>query len=334
LKISFACWDYDRILPLVNGRVKIDNIELAYTPLWVQETFSRMLRSQEFDVAEMSLGAYVGSLSQKNPPFVAIPIFPSRMFRHGSIFVNSHSEIKYPRDIIGKKVGLPEYRQTATVWMRGILSEKFNVPVTSVQYFVGRLESKVNGKYFYDLSNTEILPRRSDINIVRISQGSSLSAMLEKGEIDVLYSALPPSCFLSGYPHVDRLFPNYRDVEEAYFRETSIFPIMHVIVIRRELYESNKWLAMSLYKGFEEAKDLVFDDVYKKTGGAHVKSMLPWFTSEMERTIQIMGVNYWPYGLKNNLKTLETFLKYFLDQGLSEKLLAPSEMFAQELLST
>ena len=340
LRLSFACWDYDRILPLTDGRVSVEGVDLVYLRLWVQEIFFRMIKHQEFDVSEMSLASYVSSLASGRSPFIAIPVFPSRMFRHGCIFINRKSGIKQPKDLIGKKVGVPEYRQTASVWIRGILSEKYGVPVSSVKYLHGPLEdmAKVDRRYFYDLSSTEIKPHKPEISLEPIEKGRTLSGMLENGEIDALYSAIAPSSYFRRSSVVGRLFPDFGVVERQYFGESGVFPIMHTIVLKRSVYEGDRWLAMTLYRAFQRAKEVAFEEMLQGSeawyGAGHSKSMIPWFASVIEEAIQLMGFNYWPYGLRDNLKTLSTFTSYLHDQGLTERLLDPKEIFTPETAET
>lgn len=320
LKLTFACWNYDRTRALADGRVRPDGIELNYLDLPVEETFFRMLRHREFDVAELSLSSYVVSLFRKPQPFIAIPIFPSRVFRHSSIYVNAAAGIRTPKDLIGKRVGNPEYQLTALVWIRGILADHYGVPAKSVTYLTGGEEEPGRGeKLKLDLP--------ADIKVERIGAKQTLSAMLASGEIDALYSPRMPSSFARGDGKVKRLFENYVEVEKQYFRDTGIFPIMHTVAIRREVYEANRWIAQSLVKALSAAQQQTYDDLYQT---AALKAMLPWLTAHVEETRREMGHDFWPYGLEKNHKTLATFLRYSYEQGLSKRLLKPEELFASE----
>jgi 4,5-dihydroxyphthalate decarboxylase len=324
LKLTFACWNYDRTRALADGRVRPEGIELNYLDLPVEETFFRMLRHREFDVAEMSLSSYVVSLFRKPQPFIAIPVFPSRLFRHSSIYVNAASGIKAPKDLIGKRVGNPEYQMTAPVWIRGILADHYAVPVKSVTYCSGG-EEEPNRPEKLKLD----LP--ADIRIEHIGAKQTLSAMLASGEIDALYTARMPSSFVKGDGRVKRLFENYVDVEKQYFRETGIFPIMHTVVIRRDVYEKHRWIAQSLTKALTAAQRETYADLYQT---AALKVMLPWLIAHVEDTRREMGPDFWPYGLEANRKTLATFLRYSHEQGLSKRLLQPEELFASEALES
>ena len=324
LELSLACWSYDRTRALMDGRIRPEGIALNCLDLPVEETFFRMLRHREFDLAEMSLSSYVVSLFREPRPFVAIPVFPSRFFRHSSIYVNAASGITTPKDLIGKRVGNPEYQMTAPVWIRGILAEHYGVPVKSATYFSGGEEQPGRQeKIALDLP--------PDIRVQRIGPRQTLSAMLASGEIDALYTARMPSSFANGDGKVRRLFENYVEVEQRYFRDTRIFPIMHTVAIRREVYEANRWIAQSLFKAFCTAQREAYDDLYQT---AALKTMLPWLIAHVEDTRREMGADFWPYGLEANRKTLATFLRYSYEQGLSKRLLRPEELFAPESLES
>jgi 4,5-dihydroxyphthalate decarboxylase len=324
LRLSFACWNYDRTRALMEGRVEADGIELTCLELPVEETFFRMIRHREFDVAEMSLSSYTVSLFRDPAPFVAIPVFPSRMFRHGSIYVNAASGIRAPQDLIGRRVGTPEFQMTAPVWIRGILSEHYGVPVNSVTYFTGGEEEPGRPE-------KQRLDLPPDIRVQPIGPAQTLARMLADGEIDALHTARMPSSYTGADGPVRRLFPDYKDVEQQYFRDTGIFPIMHTVVVRRELYEANRWIAQSLHKAFVEAQRRTYEDLYVT---AALKAMLPWLTHHVEEARALMGRDYWPYGFAANRATLATFLRYHHEQGLSKRLLSPEELFAPEALES
>ena len=318
LKLTMACWNYDRTRALQDGSVQPDGIDLNYLDLMVEETFFRMVRHQEFDVAEMSLSSYTVSLFREPRRFVAIPIFPSRFFRHSCIYVNAKSGIRTPKDLIGKKVGVPEFQMTAPVWIRGTLSEHYGVPVDSVTYYTGGEEEPGRPeKLALDLP--------ANIKVHAIPDDKTLSQMLRDGEIDALHTARAPSTYDG--KNVVRLFENYGDVERDYFRKTGIFPIMHTIAIRRDVYEQNRWVAQSLYKAFVESQKKTYADLRET---AVLKAMLPFLNWEVDQTIKEMGANYWAYGLQDNEKVLSTFLKYHFECGLSKRLLKPEELFAPE----
>jgi 4,5-dihydroxyphthalate decarboxylase len=322
LRLSLACWNYDRTRALMDQSIKPDGIDLTYLNLPVEETFFRMLRHGEFDVSEMSLSSYTVSMFREPRPFVAIPIFPSRMFRHSSIYINARSGIEAPKDLIGKRVGTPEYQMTAPVWIRGILSDHYGVPVNSVTYCTGgEEETGRSEKLKLDLP--------ADIRVEPIGDRQTLSAMLASGEIDALHTARMPSTFLSQPDKVKRLFPNFEQVEKQYYRDTGIFPMMHTVAIRRDVYDRHRWIAQSLYKAFVAAQRATYEDLYVT---AALKAMLPWLTAHVEQARALMGDDFWPYGFAANRKTLETFLRYHHEQGLSQRLLQPEELFAPETM--
>jgi len=324
LRLSLACWDYDRTRALADGRVQPEGIDLVYLNQPVEETFFRMMRFAEFDASEMSLSSYVASLGRAEPPFIAIPAFPSRFFRHSCIFVSAKSGIRKPEDLKGKRIGVPEYQMTAPVWIRGILSDEHGVKVTDVQHLSGGEEEPGRDeKQKLDLPPT--------IGLSSIGKNQTLSAMLAEGELDALVTARAPSTFKSKPDAVKRLFPDYVAKEKEYYKRTKIFPIMHTVVIRRDVYAKNPWVAQSLYKAFTAAKKIA-SDMYAQT--AALSSMLPWSTAQADETRAEMGEDWWPYGLGPNRHVLETFLRYHHEQGLSKRLYKPEELFARETLET
>jgi 4,5-dihydroxyphthalate decarboxylase len=324
LRLSMACWNYDRTRALLEDRVPIDGIDLNYINIPVEETFFRMIRHREFDIAEMSLSSYTLSLFRDPQPFVAIPVFPSRSFRHSCIFINRNSGITEPKDLIGKRVGNPEYQLTACVWIRGILSDEYKIPVSSVTYFRGGEETPGRTE-----KQTVSLP--PEIRLENIAQDKTLSNMLDAGEIDAIYSPRTPSCIARKSPNVRLLFEDYETMEREYYQRTRIFPIMHTVVIRREVYEKNPWVAQSLYKAFVLAQREVYEDLYET---AALKFMLPWLIRHAEDTRKLMGENFWPYGLEPNVHALSTFLRYSHEQGLAKRLLTPQELFVPESLES
>jgi len=323
LNLTLACWDYDRTRALMD-RVQPEGIELNYLPMAVEETFFRMLRHREFDVAELSLSSYCVSLSRAEPPFIAIPAFPSRFFRHSCIFVSAKSKIREPKDLIGKRIGTPEYQMTAPVWIRGVLADDYGVPVDSVTYVTGGEETPGRDEKL----KLDLPPR---IKIERAPPGKTLSGMLRSGEIDALHTARAPSCFTDGSGDARRLFEDFQSVERTYFKRTGIFPIMHVIVIRRDVYQAHRWVAQTLMQSFREAQALAYKE-FEET--AALKIMLPWLLAHLEETRREMGHDFWPYGLEPNRQGLETFLRYHHEQGLSPRKLGIDALFAPEALES
>jgi 4,5-dihydroxyphthalate decarboxylase len=322
LKLTFACWDYDRTRALADGRVRPDGIELTYLNLPVEETFFRMLRYREFECCEMSLSSYVASLQRDDPPFIAIPVFPSRFFRHSCIFVSANSGIAKPADLKGKRVGVPEYQMTAPVWIRGILSDDYGVKVTDYEHFSGGEEEPGRDeKLKLDLP--------ANIRLKPIDATKTLAQLIGEGEIDALVTARAPSTFRKRPEAVKRLFPDYVAAEKAYFEKTRIFPIMHTVVIRRDVYQRYPWVAQSLYKALEASKAVAMA-LYGQT--AAMPAMLPWLVAHLEEARRILGEDWWPYGLEPNRHVLDTFLRYHHEQGLSKRRLQPEDLFAKETL--
>ena len=322
LRLSLAFSDYDRVAALANGQVQPDGIDLNVITLPVEETFFRMARNQEFDVAEMSLSTYCVTLARETPPFIAIPVFPSRVFRHGSMFVSAKSGITDPRELAGKRIAYPEYQMTAPVWMRGILSDEYGVKVTEAMHLNGGVEQPGRDeKIRIDLPPS--------IRLSNVGPDKTLATMLADGEIDALLAARPPSTLTTRPNDVKRLFPNYAEVEREYYRRTRIFPIMHTVVIRRDVYEANRWIAQSLQKAFVAAQRKTYSDLAESHA---FKTMLPWLPSHVEEVRREMGDDWWPYGFPANRHVLDTFLRYHHEQGLSPRRLQPEALFAAEAL--
>lgn len=322
IHLTLACWDYDRTRALQEGKVQVEGVDLTYLPLRVEETFWRMLRYQEFDAAELSMGSYLMARDKGFPRFVAIPVFPSRAFRHSCIYINTDSGIKEPRDLVGKRVGVPEYQITMAIWVRGILQHEYGVQPEKMKWFTGGEEHPGRqDKIKHDLPQ--------GIDIRPIGPNQTLSSMLEQGEIDAMISAHMPSPFVRRSPKVRRLITNFREVERDYYRRTQLFPIMHTVALREDTYEKYPWVAQSLCKAFSEAKKLCQESMYEFSA---LKYMLAWSIAEMEEEKEIFGEDLWPYGLEANRHVLETLLRYAHEQGLIKKQLDLRSLFAPNTL--
>jgi hypothetical protein len=288
----------------------------------------RMLKTREYDVSELGFTYYRRSLELPDPAFIAIPIFPNRIFRHAAIFVNRASGITAPRDLIGRKVGeLHRYGHDAGIWAKGALSDDYGVAADSQIYYVGGLDRPTPAE---DWSPFAAPP---GLEIHQLGPGQTLDKMLESGAIDALYSAWVPPSFIRGSAHVGRLFEDYERVERDYFRRTRVFPMMHVVVIRREVYERDRWIACALAAAFQAAKDRAVQ-IYK-IGESFFGApyMIPWLGALQAENRALMGDDLWPYGVAANRKALETFLRYHHEQGLSRRHHAIEEIFAPETLS-
>jgi 4,5-dihydroxyphthalate decarboxylase len=322
LRLSFACGDYDRTRAIEDGTIRPDGVDITYLRLPVEETFFRMLRHREFDMAEMSLSTYVTTLEQDPAPFVALPVFTSRMFRHGGIFVNADAGIDKPEDLHGKRVGTPEMQLTAGVWIRGILAEHHGVPVDSVRYYTGGQETP---------GRLEKSAVHTGLDVEAIGPDRTLNEMLVAGEIDCLQSPRVPSSFRKGDPRVRRLFADVVTAEQGYFAATRIFPIMHVVVLRRDLHERHPWVAQSMTKALTLARDDAYRRIYDTSA---LRFMLPWLTAHLEEARVLLGEDYWSYGLEPNRRALEVFLGYHHGQGLSTLTTSADALFAPEAVES
>jgi 4,5-dihydroxyphthalate decarboxylase len=322
LPITIATWDYDRVRALIDGRVQVEGCDVNYITMPVEELFERAFFHGEFEVAEIGFSPFLIALSRGPTPYVALPVFLSRMFRHSAVYIRSDRGIEGPADLRGKRIGVPEYQMSAVMWFRGYLQDEFGIAAKDINWVQAGLENPGRRDKF-PLNLPEGFPLTS-VN------DASLSTMLAEGKLDGVMSARRPSCFVNGHPQIRRLFPDYRTAERDYFRRTGIFPIMHALGIRRDLYENNRWLAASLSKAFLQAKRLADAELAETTA---LKIGLPWVTAEYEATIDAMGADFWSYGVEANRKTLSTMARYSYEQGLAVRLLSVEEMFAQGNLS-
>ena len=321
-RFTFSCKPYLHLAPILQGSVVPEGFLLNFIPLEVEEIFWRQLKHEEFDIAEMSLSSYVMARSRGDERFVAIPVFTLRIFRHSCIYINVHKGIKKPEDLRGKRVGVPEYQMTACLWLRGLIQHEYGVHPREMEWRGGGQETPGREEKLK-------LTLPSDIHYEPIPNDKTLSQMLDTGELDALFTARTPSCFANGSPNVTRMFGNFIDAEGEYFRKTGIFPIMHTIVLKREVYEKHRWLAMSMYKACDQAKNIVLKGLLQ-TGGAPLYSILPWGAWEAERTRNVLGDDWWPYGVKQNRATLDALCQYSFEQGLSARLVTMDELFAAE----
>ena len=320
LNFSFACTPYDRMFPLIDGTVEPEGMDLNFISLSPEEIFYRQLKFEEWDASEMSLSSYIMAKSKGDDSLIAIPAFPSRFFRHSAIYINTNKGINKPEDLKGKMIGVPEYQMTAALWVRGILQDEYGVYPQEIYWRSGGQESPGREEKIS-------LQLPAEIDYKSIPQNKTLSQMLDLGEIDALISARAPSTFYKESSNVARLFPDYPEVEKEYYLKTNIFPIMHTVVIKKNIYEKNPWVAMSLYKALKKSKEIILERAQDWTA-LHIT--LPWLMSEVERTKEIMGSDWWPYGIQDNKTTLEKACAYSFEQGLSEKMMTIEELFAPE----
>lgn len=309
LPVTFACGPYDRMEALNLGLIQPEGIDLHYIPIQSPpEIFARMQKTQSFDISEMSMAHYMIMRSRGNFPFLAIPVFPSRMFRHGFIFINKHSGIEKPSDLSGKRIGVQEYRQTAGVWVRGILQHEYGVDLSNVNW----VEGGVNAPRPED-KDMDLRPL-GQINLDILREDECLSDQLEAGQIDAYFGARRPESFDKG-KNVIRLFPEYRAEEKYYLERTGFYPIMHTIVIRENLQMEKPWVSESIFKACQESKIWALNAM--KFSGAQ-KIMLPWVHEEIAEMETLMGDNPWPYGVEPNRKMLDAFTQYLAEQHFLE----------------
>jgi 4,5-dihydroxyphthalate decarboxylase len=314
-----ACGPYDRMEALAQGHVRPEGIDLRYIAIQSPpEIFARMIKTHSFDVSEMSLAHYMIMRSRGAFPFVGIPVFPSRMFRHGFIFVAKGSGIRLPKDLEARRVGVQEYRQTAGVWVRGILAHEYGVDLSTIRWLEGGVNEPRAPDHDMDLRPVRELP------IELIPSGRTISDMLEQGEIDAYFGARRPDALDHGR-NVARLFPDYRAREKDYYRRTGFHPIMHMLVIREDLYREEPWVAESLYKACEESKRWMLKQM--RFSGAQ-RFMFPWLHDEIAEMDELMGPDPWPYGLEANRAMLTAFNGYLVEQNFLERTLPLEELFA------
>ncbi len=316
--ITIACGNYDRTKAIIDGRVKVEGCSVTYLPLYPEEIFHRQFVFQEFDVAEMSMSSYIRTVAAGTSPYTAIPAFVSRTFRHNGIYVRADAGIERPEDLRGKRVGLPEYQITAVVWIRGLLQHQYNVLPTQIHWRQGGQEEP--GRH----ERTPLKPIQG-VDLQAIPDDKTLVGMLRDGELDALATARAPSSFLAGEPNIKRLFADYRAVERAYFKETGLFPIMHMVGIRKSLVERYPWLPVSLYKAFLEAKRLAMIDL---TDVNALMVTLPWLEAETRETMAAMGADFWRYGVAESRHEIEALTQYAFEQGLTDRKVAVEELFA------
>jgi 4,5-dihydroxyphthalate decarboxylase len=316
LRLTFACGPFDRTQALRDGTIRPEGIDLVYLPLQPAEIFWRMLQFNEFHISEMSLANYAMLVAQGDAPYVAIPAFPSRVFRHGYFFINTTKDISTPKDLIGKRGGVPEYSQTAAVYMRGLLQHEYGVLARDIEWVQGRADRLKHA-----------LP--PDVRLTQAPAGIELGDLLERGELDFLMSANNPLSFRRGAQTVARLFPNYEELERDYYRRTKIYPIMHTVVIRRDVYESYPWVALSMYKALCQAKEHAYRWLAE---GGSAKVSFAWVQPLMEREQAIIGRDWYPYGIEPNRPTIEALLQYLHEQGLASRRVALEELFASSTL--
>jgi len=311
---------YDHVRELTSGRVEAEGIDLTVLEFGVEEIFFRFAKYQEWDIGEMSMGKYISLVSRGDTSLTAIPVFPSRMFRHSSIYVRRDGRVKTPQDLKGSTIGVPEWSQSASVYSRGMLVHDHGLNLVDITW----VQAGVNE------------PGRVDTSSVRLPEGveltsrsdSTLNALLLSGKIDAVLSAHAPEAFDEGNPEIVRLFPDYEEVERDYYARTGVFPIMHTIVIKRSVAERYPWVPMNLYMAFNRAKDIAVARLLEVTAS---RIALPWAVSYAEKAVEMFGRDgLWPYGVEANRVTLESFAQWAFEHGVAHRLVGLDEMFAPQ----
>jgi len=330
-KLDIAFWNYDRTKLLADGSIKIEGVDASFHGARiVPEIFEAMVRQRAYDVSELGMTYFLRTFDDEGrSPFVAIPVFPVRSFRHGAIYVNKASGIRRPQDLAGKRIGeLALYGHDAGVMPKGILSDEFGVRPEQSRWIVGGIDFPMNPVDFVPH------PVPNGVEVEWAGKDVDLGEMLEAGEIDALISADVPKAVLDGSPRVGRLFEDYEAVERDYFRRTGIFPIMHTVVVTRELADKRPDLVQAVYRGFCAAKDQMQEQYVKGMTFNNMTVMLPWLTKLIDDDRELLGNDWWPYGIEHNRAAIDAVLRYHHEQGLTRKRFAIEEVFVPSLLGT
>lgn len=324
LRLSVAVGDYDRTRPLFDGDVRIDGVDPVFMKLEPEEIFFRAFRHAEFDVCELSLSSFTVKTARGDNAYVGIPVYPSRAFRHTAIVVRTDRGITQPEHLRGRRIGTPEYQLTACVWARALLEEEYGVRCADITWVRGGLEQP---------GRIEKIPLSlpADVRLEDAPAGTTLSAMLEAGEIDGIIAPRAPAAFDRGDPRVGWLFPEPDVTAADYFRRTRIFPIMHVLGLRRTIADAHPWLPGALLKAFEQSKQRA---LARLTDVAATKVTMPFVEEGLRKVRALMGHDFWSYGVDANRHVLDTFLRHHHAQGLSPRPVAVEELFHPATIET
>ncbi|GAB2847254.1 substrate-binding domain-containing protein [Lentzea nigeriaca] len=327
-ELTVGVYQYEHTAALLDGTVTIEDVDATFeTAPLVSDLFQRMVRG-DFDVAELGLTYLLRLFDLDDPPFLALPIFPNRNFRHSAIFVNTSSGIEGPQDLAGRAIGeFALYGHDAGIWPKGILADEYGVTPDQCRWVVGGTNHPLPS---FDWIPQPVPP---GVDIRHTTDGETLGALLESGEIDALISVDVPQALLDGSPKVARLFPDYPTVERAYYRRTGIFPMMHTIAVRKEL-AARPDLLTAVYRAFDEAKEITVRRYREGAVKQHMAIMTPWFSELFAENQRLLGDDWWPYGVKANRAAVDTFLRYHHEQGLSQRLLTCEDIFVPALLDT
>ena len=314
LRLSLSCGDYDRTRFLIDGTVQAEGIDLTVIPLWSGERHDRFTRLLEFDVCELQLGVFLG-WKARGAPFTAIPAFPHRKFCHANVVINTNAGIESPADLAGRTLGMQAHFNPVSIWMRGLLQEEYGVSPQSLKLRTNAHE-QVPGWEPPDW-----------MDIQRVPAGRNVDAMLSAGELDAYMLPDVGPSIRDGADGVRRMWPNYREVEANYFRQTGIFPLRHTVVIKDEVLKAHPWVAVSVLKAFTEAKEMGIGHM-----GDQRRSFLAWYGAELEEERELFGPDPWPYTIEGNRVAIETMARYAAECGVTDRVLEIPEMFAETTL--
>jgi hypothetical protein len=330
IKLDIAFWNYDRTSALAEGKVKMNGVAGTFhTAQIVTEIFERMIGERKFDISELGMTYFLRTFKDGKSPFVAIPVFPNRAFRHSAIYINKASGITKPAELNGKTIGeLALYSHDAGLIPKGIMAEEFGFMPESCRWIIGGLD--------WPLKPIDFVPHThpADVEVSNVRSGKELGAMLEAGEIDALISADVPKCILEKSPRVGQLFLDHQAVEREYYGRTGIFPIMHTVVICKDLLEKHPELAMAAYQGFCDAKKAAMDRYKHGLIFHNMDVMFPWFSELIDRDRMLLGEDWWAYGIGANRKAIDQILRYHFEQGVTDRLFKIEDIFARQLLTT
>jgi hypothetical protein len=329
-KLDIAFWDYDRTHALTDGTVTIDGVDADFhTARIVPEIFEQMIRQRAFDVSELGMTYFLRTMDVDDPPFLAIPVFLNRCFRHSAIYINKGSGIARPQDLAGKTVGeLAVYGHDAGVMSKGILSDEFGVTAGQCRWIVGPID--------FPMAPVDFIPQPhpADVEVSWAGAEDDLGKKLEDGQIDALISADVPECVLNGSARVGRLFDDYETVERDYYQRTGIFPIMHTVVVRKELAVQRPDIVSSVYRGFCDAKAAAVEHLVKGMTFNNMATIVPWLTKRIEEDRNLLGEDWWPYGISANRAALDAILRYHYEQGLTTRRFTCEDVFVDYPLET
>jgi 4,5-dihydroxyphthalate decarboxylase len=323
VKLTVATTDYDHFRDLRLGLVRAEGIETTWLTLGHHEIFSRFTFNREWHVSELSFAKFTAQVTRENSDIIGLPVFASRLFRFASFYVNRHKNIKTVADLRGKRIGVPEWAHTAAVYMRGWLMHEGGVPLDAVEWVqAGTNEAGRIEKVELSLPAGVTLRREPE---------KTLSGMIASGELDCVIIARPPDCFRQGHPDVVRLFPDFEEIEQRYYRDTHVYPIMHIIALRKAILDDNPWIARNLLNAFEESKRRSLERLFDP---AVSRYPVPWLADYARRTSEMFGGDPFPYGIEPNRPTLELFLRYCHEQGIAHRLARPEEIFPAGIMAS